>query len=228
MVNPKSAAGDPEGEPSLPQCRHDDLRAQIIDATFGVLMEHGYAGAGTREIARRAKVSKRELYTLFGSKQGILTAMIARRTARMRLPLALPQSEERGSLARVLARFGATLLREVCQPAVIALFRLAISEADRSPDVPRALDQGGRQPNRAALVELLARAKARGLIAGVTPETMAAQFLALLWGDLLISLLMRLMDAPGPADIERRAQEAADALLALYPPPPADAQSADC
>ena len=34
-----------EGE--LPK---DPIRSRIIDATFQVLMEHGYAGASTREI----------------------------------------------------------------------------------------------------------------------------------------------------------------------------------
>ncbi|MBV8653445.1 MAG: helix-turn-helix transcriptional regulator, partial [Alphaproteobacteria bacterium] len=52
-------------------------------------MERGYAGASTLEIATRAKVSKRELYALFGNKQGILTALISSRATRMRQPLAL-------------------------------------------------------------------------------------------------------------------------------------------
>jgi len=46
-----------------------DLRGRIIEAAFAVLMERGYAGASTIEIATRAKVSKRDLYALFGSKQ---------------------------------------------------------------------------------------------------------------------------------------------------------------
>jgi AcrR family transcriptional regulator len=49
----------------------------ILAAAFSVLMDQGYAGASTLEIATRAKVSKRELYAEFGSKQGILEALIA-------------------------------------------------------------------------------------------------------------------------------------------------------
>ena len=48
---------------------------------------------------------------------------------------------------------------------------------------------------------------------------MAGQFLALLWGDLMMSLLLRLRDAPTTREINRRAKSAADALLQLHPAP---------
>lgn len=222
--NSSVAASLVDDKPAPADCGHDPRRSRIIDAAFGVLMEHGYAGASTREIAKRASVSKRELYALFGSKQGILAAMVAGRTARMRLPLALPAVEDRGTLAETLVRFGTALLREASDPAVMALFRLAIIEAERSPDAARALDEEGRKANRAALVEFLARARSAGLIAGAAPETMAAQFLALLWGDLLMTLLLRRADAPTFPEIEQRARDAAGALLALYPGRQAEAR----
>jgi hypothetical protein len=46
----------------------------------------------------------------------------------------------------------------------------------------------------------------------------AAHFLALLWGGLLIQLLLRVRDAPGAEEIEARAHAAARALLTLYAP----------
>ncbi len=202
---------------------HDPVRSRIIEATFELLTERGYAGAGTREIARRARVSKRELYALFGSKQGILSAMIARRSARMRLPLAPADVADRNALADTLAGFGAALMREACRPAVMALFRLAIIEAERSPDVARALDEEGRQATRAALAAFLGRARSLGLITGAEPPTMATQFLALLWEDLPVSLLMGRREPPATVEIERRARAAATTLLALYPGGPATA-----
>ena len=194
-----------------------DARLRILEATFEALVEHGYAGTSTREIARRAKVSKRELYAIFGSKQGIIAAMIEGRAARMRLPLALPNVTDRRALEETLVRFGANLVREVSHPAVTALFRLAVTEAERSPEVARALDEGGRRTTRGALVTFLERAAAQGLVGDADPETVAAEFLALLWGDLQMSLLMRLAEAPPPAGIEQRARAAASAVLTLYP-----------
>jgi AcrR family transcriptional regulator len=197
----------------------DPLRTRIIAATFNLLMEHGYAGASTREIARRARVSKRELYALFDSKEGILAAMIRRRAARMRQPLALPHVADRGALVEVLARFGISLLREGSDPAVMALFRLAIAEAERAPDLARRLNDDGRRPTHAALVEFLTGAMERGLIGGADVQGMASHFLALLWGDLQMSLLLRLAEVPSPTEIERRARTAVAALLALCAEP---------
>jgi AcrR family transcriptional regulator len=194
-----------------------DARSRIVEATFEALVEHGYTGTSTREIAKRARVSKRELYAIFGSKQGILAAMIEGRAARMRSPLALPQVADREALEKTLVSFGATLVREVSHPAVTALFRLAVIEAERSPEVARALDEGGRKTTRNALVAFLERAAAQGLMGDGHPETVAAQFLALLWGDLQMSLLMRLAAPPAPAEIEQRARAAASAVLVLYP-----------
>jgi len=105
----------------------------------------------------------------------------------------------------------------VSHPAVMALFRLAVIEAERSPGVASALDESGRGAIRGALVAFLKHAAAQGLIGDSDPKIIAAQFLALLWGDLQMSLLMRVAEAPAPAEIEQRARAAASAVLALYP-----------
>jgi AcrR family transcriptional regulator len=199
-----------ESEPST------ERRGRIIDATFSLLMERGYAGAKTLEIARRAHVSKRELYALFGSKDGILAAMISSRAERMRAPLSLPEPDARAALAETLARFGAALVGEAARPEVLALFRLAVAEAERSPALAGALEENGREPTRRALVALFRGARERGLVVGAEPERMAERFLALLWEDLFLRLLMRLAPSPSPADIESRAREAVAAFLALY------------
>jgi len=193
-------------------------RERICDAAFAVLMEQGYAGASTLEIATRAKVSKRELYALFGSKQAILTAMIAARSARMRLPLQLPAIKDHDSFRLTLEKFGVEVLRGLCNPGVIALYRLAVAEAKRSPEMAEALDKAGRQPNVAALVELLSHAQSLKLLLARNPAEMARQFFALLWGDLLLRLLLGVTAFPSPAEIKRRTHAAADGFLRLHAP----------
>jgi hypothetical protein len=48
---------------------------------------------------------------------------------------------------------------------------------------------------------------------------MAEQFAGLLWGDLLIGLLLRVVDQPSPREMARRARDATAAFLALYAEP---------
>lgn len=195
------------------------VRERILCAAMETFIESGYGGASTLSIARRARVSKRELYAQFGSKQAMLAKCIADRGQRMRVPETLPRPRDRRMLAALLRRFGAVLLREICAPEVIAVFRLAILEAPRSPEVAQTLDANGRRASRAAVRKVLARARAAGLIGGARLQAMTEQYLALLWGDLFMRVLLRLEEVPSAAALGRRAQRATEAFLRLYPQP---------
>src|SRR6516162_6591320 len=104
------------------------VRDRILKAAFAAFMKSGYATASTLEIATRAHVCKRELYALVGNKQEMLIACITERAKRFDVPADLPVPRDREALAQVLASFGTKLVREVSDPTVIAVFRLAISE----------------------------------------------------------------------------------------------------
>ena len=188
---------------------------RIIGAAFGAFMAKGYAGTSMLEIATRANISKRDLYASFPSKQAVLLACITSRAARMRLPPDLPAPKSREMLATTLKTFGATVIREVCEPTATSMYRLAIAESERSPDVAVALN-AGRVANRHALEQLLVRAQAAGVLGKGDPPRMMEQFFALLWGDLLVSRLLG-ASAPTSTEIEGRSTEATRAFLKLYP-----------
>jgi AcrR family transcriptional regulator len=194
------------------------VRKRILDAAFAAFMKNGYATTSTLEIATRARVSKRELYALVGNKQEMLIACINERAKRLDVPADLPVPRDRETLARVLASFGAKLVREVSDPTVIAVFRLAIAEVAQAPEVARALDSIGREATRAALRKIMAKAQASGLLTG-RPAELAGQFAGLLWRDLMVSLLLAVAERPDPREIAGRARNAAAAFLELHPPP---------
>jgi AcrR family transcriptional regulator len=191
------------------------VRQRILEAAFSAFMEQGFAETSTLEIATRAKASKRELYAHFGSKQQILAACIAERAKRLRMPADLPEPRDRETLAAALVAFGSNLLREITDPTVIAVFRLAITEAVRAPDVARALNDIGIAASRTALRELMTRARVAGLLDG-DPIEMGEQFVGLLWGTQMTRLLLGVGDRPSPREIARRAEVATLALLRLY------------
>ena len=193
------------------------LRRRILNAAFGAFMEHGYSGASTLEIATRAKVSKRELYVLFGSKQAMLRACIAERAKRMLPSQPPPPARDRGALSAMLIAFGERLLAEVCQPAVLAVHRLAVTEADHSPEIAQEL-RVARDANFAALITMLSQARDAGLLGGAAPEEMAIEFMSLLWADLIMQLLQRLVAPPTAEEARDKAQAATRALLKLHAP----------
>ena len=192
------------------------VRARILDAAFAAFMKSGYATASMLEIATRARVSKRELYALVGNKQEMLIACISERAKRFNVPADLPILRYRETLEQVLASFGTKLVREISDPTVIAVFRLAIAEAVQAPEVARALNSmDARQPR---LRKIMAQAQASGLLTG-RPAELAEQFAGLLWRDLMVSLLLGVAERPNPREIAGRARDAAAAFLQLHPLP---------
>src|SRR6516225_7802297 len=195
------------------------MHERILRAAFQAFTDGGYADTSTLEIARRAKISKRDLYANFSTKHAVLVACITSRAERMRLPPDLPTPRTRQMLASTLTSFASNLVREVSHPSVIATFRLAIAEATRSPEIAQALDVAGRDATRGALAELLASAQSTGLIGPGETNEMAWQYLGLLWEGLIVGLLLGVAATPKPAEAERRATKATAAFMQLHPNP---------
>jgi AcrR family transcriptional regulator len=193
-------------------------RQRILDAAFSAFMKRGYAATSTLEIASLARVSKRALYALVGNKQEMLAACISERAKRLQVPADLPEPRDRETLAGALTAFGTQLLREISDPTVIAVFRLAIAEAIVAPEIAQALDSIAGETTRAALRGIMTRAQSSRLLGG-PPAEMAERFAGLLWGNLLVGLLLGVTDQPPPREIARRARDATAAFLKLYPQP---------
>ncbi len=212
MVTKKSAKPVPAPDGENP------VRARILEAAFSAFMERGFAATSTLEIATRARASKRELYAEFDSKQDMLLACIRQRAERLRLPVDLPEISDRTTLERALVAFGSQLLREVSDPAVVAVFRLAIAEAVHAPEVAQTLSDVAMAASREAVREIMRRAIDARLLGGGAPE-MAEHFFGLLWGSRMLGLLLNTAERPSTKEIAARAESAASAFLAVYPAP---------
>jgi AcrR family transcriptional regulator len=208
----------PKIKPPEEETDETAARKRILGAALSAFMEGGYAQTSTLEIATRARVSKRELYSLFGNKEAMLVACITERAQRLKAPADLPALRDRETLAKVLTAFGTKLLTETTDPVVVAVFRLAISETVHAPKVAQALESIARKPTRDSLRVIMANAKSAGLFGG-DPDAMIEQFLGLLWGDLMTGLLLQVANRPSAGEIARRARESVIALLRLYPQP---------
>lgn len=194
------------------------VRLRILEAAFAAFMDSGYAAASTLEIATRARVSKRELYARVGNKQQMLMACIQERAKRWAVPATVAVPRDREELKQLLVSCCTQLMREVSDPAVVAVFRLAAAEAVQAPEVARTLDATGREAYRALLRRIMTDAVNARLISG-RPAELAAQLGGLLWGDLLVSLLLGVAEQPSSREIAARARCAAAAFLQLHPPP---------
>jgi hypothetical protein len=114
-----------------------------------------------------------------------------------------------------LAAFAQQQLRLVGEPAAIAMWRLAIAEAERAPEIAQALESIARGAVRASLLELVNAAIGRSLLAG-EPSEMVETFTALLFGNVLVTWLLNVARPPAARDMTLRAQRVTGAFLKLY------------
>jgi len=209
----KPGSPGPTGQNTIPA---GPIRERINKAAFSLFSESGFSDTSMLDIVTRARLSKRDLYALFPNKHAVLAACIHERAGRMRRPLdtaaSLPQT--RDALAKLLVEFGVSVLKTVCQPEVLTVFRLAIAESDRAPEIAKTLHNSGREVNHKTLAALLTKAQERRLVATGDPAALAARYFAVLWGDLLLSLLMRVREAPTEREIQTHARAATETLMA--------------
>jgi AcrR family transcriptional regulator len=192
------------------------MRDRALNAAFSLFRENGFSSTSMLDIVTRARISKRDLYALFKNKHAVLAACISEHTEQMRRPLDLttPVPQTRDALTKLLVEFGISILKTVCHPDTLTVFRLAIAESDQAPEIARTLESSGREANQKALIELIRNAQSRGLISAGNPAVLTARYIAVLGGDLLIRLLMRVRAAPVEREIIARARAATEMLMA--------------
>jgi len=123
----------------------EDRITNILDATFEVFSEFSFEDATTSEIARRARVSKRDLYAYFPNKQALLIGTIVREMQRQ-------DSSFRGTIAKAaklrslrskLELIGKAAVEDILSPTMEMVRRLVISESIRQPFLGSLFFEGG-------------------------------------------------------------------------------------
>jgi AcrR family transcriptional regulator len=194
----------------------DPRRAAMLSAAFEAFVEHGVSGATTEEIARRARVSKREIYRIFGSKEALFAEIVRERGRSMQQGLELAAAASVETALDTIERFGREFLGLLTEPSTIAVYRMAIAESTRLPELGRQLDVQGRETVREALHHWLVDARRRAVLPVSDPERAADSLLATLQGDLPLRLMLGTIQAPDAASIASRAAAARAAFQRLW------------
>lgn len=183
-------------------------RDAILEAAGGLFVSQGFAATTTLAVARAARVSKRDLYRSFPTKQALLDALVRRYSQALTLSADLPRPASRAELFGILEGFGRRFLAGYLDPRRIAYLRLAIVEAPRNPALGQALQANGVAPVSASVRRFLAGAVADGLIAAADEEIVFETFFLMLIGGWPLGLLLGTRQSPDVATIARQAAEA--------------------
>ncbi|WP_172328883.1 TetR/AcrR family transcriptional regulator [Mangrovicoccus sp. HB161399] len=194
-----------------PDLHADPRRAALLDAAASLFFERGYAATSIDAIIERAGGSKRTIYAMFGSKEGLFEALIRENTERMF------SAELFGGQARpleaALSGFAVHLLDLFTRPRTIALFRLVVAEAGRMPELAESFHRLGPLRGRHWLARVLERAQTEGEIRVADPQLLAGQFLGLVRSDAYFEIVLGLRGPLEPGEIESMAEAAVSTFL---------------
>ncbi len=112
---------------------------QILEGAAEIFDQHGFEGASVDMIAEAADVSKATLYKYFANKQELFKAVIQRQCKFYSGRIA-ELSEVDGTLEDNLRAIARTIGQTFTSPVLANLYRLAIAEATRFPEIDQSAE----------------------------------------------------------------------------------------
>jgi AcrR family transcriptional regulator len=187
-------------------------REALLQAAAEIFFEQGYAAASIDAIIERAGGSKRNIYSEFGNKQGLFAAIVTGNADEALSSLPIDNIEER-DLPETLTVFGRRLLRIYMSPTVIGIYRLAVTEANRFPDLAKAFYEQGPGRTTVRLAQILQEAQKRDEIRMGDCRQLADRFIGMIRDNLHLQVVLGLRPPPSEKEIRNAVESAVDLFL---------------
>ena len=182
--------------------RGEVRRSQILDAAAEVFLVKGYGGATIDLVVERAGASKATVYSFFGGKDGLFSAIVEERSKRILSAFSDPEvidSDVLSALTHIARRYMEVLMA----PDAVGVYRLIIAEGVRFPELARAFYQRGPDLTNAHLAGMLSVWRERGLIHLDDPHLAAVQFFDSVGADLHRRAMAGIVSKASRAMIQR-------------------------
>ncbi len=189
---------------------------RILEAASSVFLASGFEKTSTAEIARVAKVSKRELYSHFADKRTLLAACVQDLQGHMgeqmddTWALQAPLEEVLMASAKVLQNF-------ILSERFGKLFRIVAAETYHSPGIAQQFFDTGPAQGRTATARYFKDQMAKGRLRKANPDAAANDFLDLVVGANSLTAVI-LGQTEAAKNKARRIRHAVDAFLMIYAP----------
>jgi len=188
-------------------------RERVIAAAEHVFVELGYSAASMDGIARRAGMSKKTIYQVFETKQDLFTAVIESRRNALAAMVEGECADDALGPEDVLRRFLKQIARFILAPRQAALYRLAVIESQRAPELANAFHREGSTKACSPLTGWLALQHERGILHVPDPDAAAKMLFYMAVAELQMRLLIGEGRQPEEAAIDRRVEDAVRIFL---------------
>lgn len=191
------------------QLRGDDLRAAIVGAAQGLLDAEGPHAVTTRRVAEAAGTSTQSIYTLFGSKGGVLRALYRQGFADLAREMAGAGGRDPVARLRALARAYREAARRRPHLHELLFGRPVAEFAPDEDDLAVARTAFGH------LVEAVREAQAAGVLGGGDPAAVARHFWIVVHGWTTLEAA-GVLGTEDPRRVEAWYDDAVEAALAAF------------
>jgi TetR/AcrR family transcriptional repressor of mexJK operon len=201
--------------------RGEKRRDEIAAVAERVFLELGFNDTTMQIVASRAGASKETLYRHFGSKEGLFSEVVRARAERV---YGQVESEigQHNDPRDVLKRLGYNLLGKLLSEDPLCLFRIVISEVQRTPELGRIFFEQGPNQLLKDLASYLEYATKQGMLKCHEPALAAKLFLGSVVANRhIIKLVVPDYEDLTEEIIHHHVEAAVDMFLAAYGPRPA-------
>lgn len=158
-------------------------RAALLVAARRLFLDVGFEETTLSHVVAEAGGSLSTLYKLFGSKEGLLHAVVFE-MVQSGADVIREIGRKGLTPAAALMEVGEELQRRFLSPEDVALVRVLITRSACDPDFARAFFERTRKPTIGALEALFTRWQEQGLGVAIPPNLLARIFLSVLIEDL--------------------------------------------
>jgi AcrR family transcriptional regulator len=153
-------------------------------------LESGYEALSIDALVQEVGGSKRNVYDHFKGKEGLFIKVVEDLCAELSQPLLKTEiSEEEPRVA--LAKYSAELINIVLEPRALALHRLMIAEAERFPELARAIWNAGHDGACRRLAKWISvQQKNKFITSRKKAEFLSQQFISMVTGYAQLKALL--------------------------------------
>ncbi|ATA26101.1 TetR family transcriptional regulator [Brenneria goodwinii] len=194
--------------------KSETKRQTILDVATNAFIELGLNNASMSEIASRVGGSKSTLYNYFSSKEDIFSAVVEA-SAKTEIADAFESLDLKQDIEFTLNKFGRQYLSSILSSSILAIWRMAVSESERS-DIGRRFYAQGPQRGWTLLSDYLGKKIEEGVLRKSDSWICAMHLKGLIEAELFLGVALGVESVPDAKKIEDVISRAVTVFLLAY------------
>ena len=194
--------------------KSETKRQTILDVATKAFIELGFNNTSMAEIASRVGGSKSTLYNYFSSKEEIFSAVMET-SAKREIADAFESLDFKQDIEITLNKFGRQYLASIMRGNILAIWRMAVSESERS-DIGQRFYTQGPQRGWKLLSDYLGKKIEEGVLRKSDSGVCAMHLKGLIEAELYLSVVLGVEAAPDSKKIEEVTARAVTVFLLAY------------